>query len=322
MKVLLVEDDQFHAGYLSEALQLALPDVEDIFHATNGLEGEQLARRHSIQSVVMDLQMKERNGIDAARTIWRERPQTRILFWSNYSDEAYLRGIARIVPQETSYGYVLKTATQERLHLALRGVFLESQIVVDQEIHRVQQRHIQTHDTLTDSEYAVLLDMALGLSDKVIAVRQGLSLRTVQNRLLSLYDKLGVDNLETVPADFAINKRTRAITRALNLRAINAESLESAERDLQKWLDSIPSRSKRRVDASARLPQTTRHPDPSKTLLDTVIMYVDIADLQVATMQTFKALLQKYRQCRLACLRIKATQTPLPCRAFKRPDQA
>ena len=80
MKVLLVEDDQFHAGYLSEALQLALPDVEDIFHATNGLEGEQLARRHSIQSVVMDLQMKERNGIDAARTIWRERPQTRILF--------------------------------------------------------------------------------------------------------------------------------------------------------------------------------------------------------------------------------------------------
>ena len=136
MKVLLVEDDQFHAGYLSEALQLALPDVEDIFHATNGLEGEQLARRHSIQSVVMDLQMKERNGIDAARTIWRERPQTRILFWSNYSDEAYLRGIARIVPQETSYRYVLKTATQERLHLALRGVFLESQIVVDQEIHR------------------------------------------------------------------------------------------------------------------------------------------------------------------------------------------
>jgi DNA-binding NarL/FixJ family response regulator len=238
MKVLLVEDDQFHAGYLSEALQLALPDVKDIFHATNGLEGELLARKHSIQAVVMDLQMKERNGIDAARTIWRERPQTRILFWSNYSDEAYLRGIARIVPQETSYGYVLKTATQERLHLALRGVFLESQIVVDQEIHRVQQRHIRTHDTLTDSEYAVLLDMALGLSDKIIAVRQGLSLRTVQNRLLSLYDKLGVDNLETVPADFAINKRTRAITRALNLRAINAESLESAERDLQKWLDT------------------------------------------------------------------------------------
>lgn len=236
MKVLLVEDDQFHAEFMSDALRQALPEVDEILHAVNGVEGEVLARREVVSAIVMDLQMKERNGIDAARTIWRERPQTRILFWSNYSDEAYMRGIARIVPNEASYGYVLKTATRERLQLALRAVLLESQIVVDQEIHRVQQRNVRTHDTLTDSEYAVLLDLALGLSDKMISRRQGLSLRTVQNRLLSLYDKLGVDSIEAGTRDFAINKRTRAITRALNLRAINAESLESAERDLQKWL--------------------------------------------------------------------------------------
>ncbi len=236
MKVLLVEDDQFHAEFMSDALRQALPEVDEILHAVNGVEGEVLARREVVSAIVMDLQMKERNGIDAARTIWRERPQTRILFWSNYSDEAYMRGIARIVPNEASYGYVLKTATRERLQLALRAVLLESQIVVDQEIHRVQQRNVRTHDTLTDSEYAVLLDLALGLSDKMISRRQGLSLRTVQNRLLSLYDKLGVDCIEAGTRDFAINKRTRAITRALNLRAINAESLESAERDLQKWL--------------------------------------------------------------------------------------
>ncbi|MEM5582617.1 MULTISPECIES: response regulator transcription factor [unclassified Roseibium] len=236
MKVLLVEDDQFHAEFMSDALRQALPEVDEILHAVNGVEGEALARREVVSAIVMDLQMKERNGIDAARTIWRERPQTRILFWSNYSDEAYMRGIARIVPNEASYGYVLKTATRERLQLALRAVLLESQIVVDQEIHRVQQRNVRTHDTLTDSEYAVLLDLALGLSDKMISRRQGLSLRTVQNRLLSLYDKLGVDSIEAGTRDFAINKRTRAITRALNLRAINAESLESAERDLQKWL--------------------------------------------------------------------------------------
>ncbi len=236
MKVLLVEDDQFHAEYLADAVRQALPEADEIFLAENGSDGENKARLHSVPAVVMDLQMKERNGIDAARTIWAERPQTRILFWSNYSDEAYMRGIARIVPNDSSYGYVLKTATKERLHLALRAVLLEAQIVVDQEIHRVQQRHTRTHNTLTDSEYAVLIDMSLGLPDKLIAKRQGLSLRTVQNRLLSLYDKLGVDSIEDGPGDLQINKRTRAISRALNLRAINAESLESAERDLQKWL--------------------------------------------------------------------------------------
>jgi DNA-binding NarL/FixJ family response regulator len=242
MKVLLVEDDQFHADYLREAVRQALPEITETLHASNGREGEILAREHRVTAVVMDLQMKERNGIDAARTIWAERPETRILFWSNYSDEAYMRGIARIVPHESSYGYVLKTATRERLQLSLRAVLLEAQIVVDQEIHRVQQRQTRTHDTLTDSEYAVLIDMSLGLSDKLIAKRQGLSLRTVQNRLLSLYDKLGVDNLEAGRKELAINKRTRAITRALNLRAINAESLESAEQDLEKWLNKhIPA---------------------------------------------------------------------------------
>jgi DNA-binding NarL/FixJ family response regulator len=235
MKLLLVEDDKFHADYLKKAAMEALPEVTEILHALDGREGEKQARRHSITAVVMDLQMKERNGIDAARTIWAERPQTRILFWSNYSDEAYLRGIARIVPDESSYGYVLKTATRERLNLALRAVLLEAQIVVDQQIHKVQHQ-TRTHDTLTDSEYAVLIDMSLGLSDKLIAKRQGMSLRTVQNRLLSLYDKLGVDSLESSPDDIAINKRTRAITRALSLRAINTESLETAERDLQRWL--------------------------------------------------------------------------------------
>ncbi|MBO6893987.1 MAG: response regulator transcription factor [Roseibium sp.] len=238
MKLLLVEDDKFHADYLRKAVEEALPEVTEIYHALDGRVGEAEARNHAVPAVVMDLQMKERNGIDAARTIWAERPKTRILFWSNYSDEAYLRGIARIVPNDSSYGYVLKTATRERLHLALRAVLLEAQIVVDQQIHKVQ-RQTRTHDTLTDSEYAVLIDMALGLSDKLIAKRQGMSLRTVQNRLLSLYDKLGVDSLEYSPDDHAINKRTRAITRALNLRAINVESLESAERELQRWMQRM-----------------------------------------------------------------------------------
>lgn len=236
MKILLVEDDQFHLNYLSDAVRQAVPEAKDILHAANGIEGEDKARAQDVPAIVMDLQMKERNGIDAARTIWAERPGTRILFWSNYSDEAYLRGIARIVPADSSYGYVLKTATQERLHLALRAVLVEAQIVVDREIHSVQQRQTRTHDTLTDSEYAVLIDMSLGLSDKWIAKRQGMSLRTVQNRLLSLYDKLGVDDLGPMGGEPAVNKRTRAFTRALNLRAINAESLESAERDLRKWM--------------------------------------------------------------------------------------
>lgn len=233
MKVLLVEDDPLHANFLRETIERALPEVRDIRVAVNGLEGEHAARAEAIGAVVMDLQMKERNGIDAARTIWAERPETRILFWSNYADEAYERGISRIVPKDSAYGYVLKTASSERLALVLRAVLIEGQIVIDREIHRLQHNRARPAQGLTDSEHAVLMDIAVGLTDRAIAERQGLSLRTVQNRLLSLYDKLDVE--EDTGTGF-INKRSAAVARAFLIRAINVESLQIAQREMTLWL--------------------------------------------------------------------------------------
>ena len=232
MKVLLVEDDQLHARYLQDAMGEALPEITEMLHVVSAAEAEAEARAGRIAAIVMDLQMETRSGIEAARVIWAERPQTRILFWSNYSDEAYLRGISRIVPAESVYGYVRKTASRDRLKLALRAVLVEGQIMVDREIHRMQRRVSGAGNTLDNSEYAVLLDLALGLPDKLIAERLGTSLRTVQNRLLSLYDKLGVDH-DDGPT---LNKRVRALNRAITTRTINVETLETAQRDFDRWL--------------------------------------------------------------------------------------
>ena len=87
---------------------------------------------------------------------------------------------------------------------------------------------------MDDSEFNVLLDLSLGLQDKLIAERRGMSLRTVQNRLLSLYDKLGVD--VDVEEQAPLNKRVRSLNRALVTRTINVETLETAQRDLDEWL--------------------------------------------------------------------------------------
>lgn len=233
MRVLLVEDDQFHASYMEDVLAETLPEVTEIFHAVNGEEAEHEARALAIDAVVMDLRMSRRNGIEAARTLWTERPETRILFWSNYADEAYLRGIAAIVPEDSAYGYLLKTAPRDRLKLALRAVLVEGQIMVDREIHRLQRRAASPRNTLDDSEFAVLLDLAIGLQDRIIAERRGMSLRTVQNRLLSLYEKLGVD--DEASDDMPLNKRVRALNRALVTRTLNIETLETAQRDFERW---------------------------------------------------------------------------------------
>ncbi|MBO9402922.1 response regulator transcription factor [Shimia sp. R9_3] len=236
MKILLVEDDAMHASYLTELVSEALPEAIEVELATNGREGEQMARDDAIEAIVMDLRMKARNGIEAARTIWSERPSTRILFWSNYSDEAYLRGIARIVPKEAAYGYVLKTASPSRMQLALRAVLLEGQIMVDREIHQFQSEQSRSSEALTEVELAILSDLALGLPDKIIAQRRKLALRTVQNRLLSIYEKLDVNDLPLAHADVAINKRVRAVSKAMRIHILNTEVIASAEKDLGEWL--------------------------------------------------------------------------------------
>lgn len=241
MKVLIVEDDPLHRSYLHDAVRAALPECDTVIEAENGTGGEELARAHRSAHIVMDLQMNVRNGIEAARTIWKERPETRILFWSNYSDEAYVRGVSRIVPDGAAYGYVLKSASDERLKLALRSIFIESQCVIDREVRGLQQKSLGQVSGFTDPEYEILVDIALGLTDRAIAARRGLSLRSVQNRLQQLYDKLGVYQTSNHDHDDGrFNLRTRAVAVALLRKLLNYSALERAEREQQEWMNDRP----------------------------------------------------------------------------------
>jgi DNA-binding NarL/FixJ family response regulator len=234
MKVLIVEDDALHRAYLAEAVREALPECSAVIEATNGNDGELRAREVPDAHVVMDLQMHPRNGIEAARTIWRERPQTRILFWSNYSDEAYVRGVSRIVPPGAAYGYILKSASDERLRLALRGIFVENQCVIDGEVRGTQQKSLAHAVSLSETEYEVLVDIALGLTDRAISARRGISQRSVQNRLQSIYDKLEVHAQHG--AESAFNLRGRAVANAFLRKLLNYATIEKAEADLRAWL--------------------------------------------------------------------------------------
>ncbi len=238
MKVLIVEDDPLHRSYLSEAVRAALPECLVVIEAENGMVGERLARENKSAHVVMDLQMNARNGIEAARTIWKERPDTRILFWSNYADEAYVRGVSRIVPPGAAYGYVLKSASDDRLKLALRSIFIESQCVIDREVRGLQQKSLGNANGLTESEYEILVDIALGLTDRAIASRRSLSLRSVQNRLQRLYEKLEVYHPGgQTEEDNRFNLRARAVSIALLRKLLNYSALERAESELAEWLE-------------------------------------------------------------------------------------
>ncbi|WP_182084896.1 response regulator transcription factor [Aureimonas sp. ME7] len=232
-EILLVEDDAVHRAFLREVIHATLPG-RPLLEAQDGEEGERLARSHKVRSLVVDLQMPHRTGVDMARALWRDQPDTSIIFWSNYADEAYVRGVSRIVPAGAAYGYILKSASEERLGLALRGVFVEGQCVIDREIRTVQQKAANRSEALSEVEYEILVDLALGLTDRMIADRRSVSLRSVQNRLQQIYEKVGA--YEGSAGADTFNLRTRAVSLALMRRLLNRTGLEQAEIELQEWL--------------------------------------------------------------------------------------
>lgn len=232
---LIVEDDALHRTFLREVIATSDLDCTELIEADDGDAAIRLSRANTLKGVIMDLQMPNKTGVQAARALWADTPTLPILFWSNYADEAYVRGITKIVPDSAIYGYLLKTSSKERLRRSMQCVFLEGQSIIDREIRGVQQRAQNRGDELSDAEYDVLLDIAIGLTDQAIANRRGISLRSVQGRLQQLYAKFGLIDGPTLNGHAAIyNSRTRAIAIAFSRRLISPRSIELAEQDYQR----------------------------------------------------------------------------------------
>lgn len=237
LKILIAEDNPKDFEFLEQLLRDWEPPCQ-LVRAANGKVALELALTEECPLVISDIQMPELNGIEFARALWQQKPAARIVFWSQYKDEMYVRALARIVPPETVYGYILKSNTRERIASAISTVLLDEQCWIDPEVRKVQGRAGHSQTALSDIEYEALVDISMGLTDNLIAQRRYLSRRGVQSRLNSLYNKLGLDQ-EQFTSDKvgdALNLRNRAVAVALRRGLINAFELEHEEAEFQDWL--------------------------------------------------------------------------------------
>ncbi|WP_171130374.1 MULTISPECIES: response regulator transcription factor [unclassified Ruegeria] len=237
MRLLIAEDDKLHRAFLEKVALNTLSDLSFLKIAEDGEEAIKEFDAAEYESVVLDLQMPRLTGVEVAKNIWAKKPCTKILFWSNYTDEAYIRGITKIVPGASVYGYILKSAPAEQLKLAMQGVFVAEQCVIDREVRRVQQRAGDRLSGLSEPEYEALVDLCLGLTDKAMAARRNVSLRGAQSRLQHLYQKLGLDKGDIPVGQWGptYNSRTRAICLALSQGILNADALRKEEENLRVW---------------------------------------------------------------------------------------
>ncbi|HKI44071.1 MAG TPA: response regulator transcription factor [Balneolales bacterium] len=236
--ILILDDDSLHRHYIRDLIEeiydgsVRIVDVEHSDDAVNIL-GELKP-----DLCIFDLQLPgERSGIDVAKYAWEHNSSQRILFWSQHSDEMYVRKLFSIVPPNAIYGFIIKTALDDKILNAIEYILEYDQCWIDPTIRKLRQTTFDKTNGLTNVEYETLVDLALGLSDNAIANRRFITRRGVQNRLASLYQKLGVTDEQIINGDwgYVFNPRTRALTVALSRGLINQEALRKENEFLMDW---------------------------------------------------------------------------------------
>lgn len=193
IRVVIVDD---HTLLREGTVQLLdqQPDLEVVGHAGTAEEALELLERTPADVALVDVNLPGMSGLALARTMAGRFPAIRVLMLSAYDEYAYVAEALDV----GAGGYMLKTATTTELTDAVRAVS-HGALVLDRAVSdRVARRgrfspaSATPSGALTPREAEVLVLLAQGRSNKQIALRLALSLRTVEGYVSNVLAKLGV----------------------------------------------------------------------------------------------------------------------------------
>jgi DNA-binding NarL/FixJ family response regulator len=189
-RVLVVDDHPVYRDGLA-ALLGSLDDIEVVAVADDGESA--VAAATGVDVVLMDLNLPGVSGVEATSRITSSPNAPAVLVVTMVDDDdtvvAALRAGAR--------GYVLKGAAGEEIAAAVRTVAAGGAVFgpgVAAQVLRMSREPVTDPDGLTDRERDVLSLLADGSSNAQIARQLGLSLKTVQNYVSRILDKLQVSD--------------------------------------------------------------------------------------------------------------------------------
>lgn len=197
IRVLLVDDHPVVRRGIRAWLQRN-PSIEVVGEAADGIEALDLCRTLHPDVVLTDLDMPRMDGLALTEAIRRELPDVKVLILSMHANTDY---ILRIL-QAGAQGYVSKEADPGMLVQAVEAVsrgesFFSAdvaRVVLNQLVLAEQAPSTQTPE-LTPRERQVLIGIAEGLTNKEIANRLGVSIRTVETHREHLMEKLGINTV-------------------------------------------------------------------------------------------------------------------------------
>ena len=201
LRVLLADDHALvRAGM--RALLNELPDVDVVAETGDGREALRLVRERKPEIALIDISMPGLNGLEVAERIALEHPTTRVIMVSMHGDDESVR---RALVAGAA-GYLLKNSDRDELEMALRAVARGDTWLSPSLTKRVVAAYTQGGRPAGDGRFAVLTPrqrevlqlVAEGHSNKEIANRLNVALKTVETHRTELMDRLGIHGVASL----------------------------------------------------------------------------------------------------------------------------
>lgn len=198
ISVMVVDDHQMVAQSLARAIGDET-DMKVVATASSVEEAVAAARMHQPDVVLMDYELPDGNGVSAAERIRADRPETKVVMVTSYTDDSVL--VSAI--EAGCSGYVTKHKVVDEVVSAVRaaqaGEALISPAMLARLLPKLRPNKRGVGADLTSREIEVLKMLAEGRSNQVIADTLVISVHTVRHHVQNVITKLNAHSkLEAV----------------------------------------------------------------------------------------------------------------------------
>lgn len=194
INVLFADDHEMVRIGVSAYLS-AQQDIEVIAEADDGGEAVRLALELKPDVILMDLVMKEMDGIEATKQIIEQWPEAKIIVVTSFLDDE------KVYPalEAGATSYMLKTSKADAIAGAIRKTHKGESILEPEVTGKIMNRMREKpadvlHDQLTDREMEILLLIAQGKTNQEIAEELFIALKTVKVHVSNILGKLEVQD--------------------------------------------------------------------------------------------------------------------------------
>ncbi len=197
IRILLADDHALILGGI-RALLKEIEGVTIVAEANNGRDAVALARAEKPNLVIMDISMKELNGIEATAQILAEVPETRVLILSMHTTEDFVRRALKA----GAAGYLVKDSAPLELRMAIEAI-MRGELYISSRV----SRHLvsgmvdgagqgkSSIDSLTPRQREILQLVAEGKSTKEIAFVLEVSIKTIETHRSALMERLAIHDI-------------------------------------------------------------------------------------------------------------------------------